>query len=248
LVVLAAAAYGGQLVVRLALSAPALQVSRIVVRGNDRLATGEVLSLLDGLKGESIVLADLAAWRRRLLASPWVADAVFRRVLPSLIEVYVHERRPMGLGRLNGELYLVDERGTIIDDYGPNYAEFDLPIIDGLAVGTSATGLAIDEVRADLAARLIDGLRPRQELLRRVSQIDVRDPRDAVVILDGDPALLHVGESQFLTRLQSYTELAPELRRWTPAIDYVDLRFDERLYVRPSPKGDAPGRGPRGGQ
>ena len=49
-----------------------------------------------------------------------------------------------------------------------------------------------------------------------------------------DPALLHLGEDQFLERLQSYLDLAPALRERVPDIDYVDLRFDERMYVRPA--------------
>ena len=60
-----------------------------------------------------------------------------------------------------------------------------------------------------------------------------RDLHDAVVILDGDPAVLHLGDDQFLERLQSYLDLAPALRERVPDIDYVDLRFDERMYVRP---------------
>ncbi|MGE5812975.1 MAG: cell division protein FtsQ/DivIB, partial [Acidobacteriota bacterium] len=71
-------------------------------------------------------------------------------------------------------------------------------------------------------------------LARRVSQIDVRDANDAVVILDGDTALLHLGDSHFAERLQSYLELAPALHERVPDIDYVDLRFDERVYVRPA--------------
>jgi hypothetical protein len=34
--------------------------------------------------------------------------------------------------------------------------------------------------------------------------------------------------------VQSYVDLAPALRKSVPEIDYVDLRFDERLYVRPA--------------
>ena len=52
-------------------------------------------------------------------------------------------------------------------------------------------------------------------------------------MLDGDPALLQLGEDRFLERLQSYVDLAPALRERVPDIDYVDLRFDERIYVRP---------------
>ena len=30
-----------------------------------------------------------------------------------------------------GRLYLVDERGAVIDEFGPQYANLDLPIVDG---------------------------------------------------------------------------------------------------------------------
>ena len=52
------------------------------------------------------------------------------------------------------------------------------------------------------------------------------DAHDAVVLLDGDPALLHLGEDKFLERVQSYLELSPALRERVHDIDYVDLRFD----------------------
>jgi hypothetical protein len=38
-------------------------------------------------------------------------------------------------------------------------------------------------------------------------------------------------------RLQAYFDLAPTLREQVPSIDYVDLRFDERVYVRPAKRG-----------
>jgi hypothetical protein len=140
----------------------------------------------------------------------------------------------MGLCRLGSALYLVDPHGTLIDEFGPQYAEFDLPIIDGL-VGPPGNGRpSIDEARAELAARVIEGLAVRKEIAQRISQIDVRDAHDAVVLLQDDGAQLHLGEDRFLERLQSYVDLAPTLRKSVPDIDYVDLRFDERLYVRPA--------------
>ena len=54
------------------------------------------------------------------------------------------------------------------------------------------------------------------------------------MILSGDPALIHVGDDQFAQRLQPYLDLAPALRERVPDIDYVDLRFDDRMYVRPA--------------
>jgi hypothetical protein len=97
----------------------------------------------------------------------------------------------------------------------------------------SSGGPALDERRADLAARVIDAIAPRTDLAQRISQIDVTELHDAVVLLEGDSALLHLGETRFLERLQSYVDLAAALRERVPDIDYVDLRFDERVYVRP---------------
>ena len=225
----------------LVVNASPIQVSRLIVRGNVRLSSGEVEALTEGLRGSSILLADLAAYREKLLESPWVADVAMHRVLPATVEVFISERRPVGLCRLGDDLFLVDREGVVIDQFGPRYAEFDLPIIDGLVRAPDAAKPTIDPARAELAARVIESLAGRRSLATRISQIDVRNIHDAVVLLDDDPALLHVGEDRFLERLLAYLDLAPALRERVPEIDYVDLRFEERIYVRPAASRDAAG-------
>jgi cell division protein FtsQ len=219
----------------LAAQAHVLRIERIVVQGNQHLSTGEVLAVLGGMRGQNLIWCDLNGWRRRLLASPWVRDADFRRSLPSTVEVVVSERRPIGIGRIAGLLYLVDERGAIIDEFGPQYTEFDLPIIDGLTASND-DGTMTDRVRADLAARVIAALQAKPDIARRLSQVDVQDSHNASVILSGDAAALRLGDEQFLPRLQSYLELATALRERVADIDYVDLRFDGRIYLRPAGK------------
>ena len=217
----------------LVVSASALQVHHISVTGNSKMSDGEIRALADGVRGTSILTADLAAYRRRLLASPWIADVALRRVLPSTVEVFVSERQPMGLCRLQKQLYLVERTGVVIDEFGPQYAQFDLPLIDGLVRPPSTGQPAIDERRAEFAARVLDGIAPRADLAHGISQIDVTDLHDAVVLIEGDTALLHLGDDRFLERLQSYVDVAPALRERVQDIDYVDLRFKDRLYVRP---------------
>jgi cell division septal protein FtsQ len=107
----------------------------------------------------------------------------------------------------------------------------------------------VDSARAELAARVVAAVRGRPDVARQVSQIDVADLHNAAVILSGDPAVIYVGDDQFLQRLQSYVQLAPALRQRVPDIDYVDLRFDDRIYVRPGGRpgaGADPGRGNTG--
>jgi cell division septal protein FtsQ len=224
------AAYRGA---KFAAHAHLFRIERIVVHGNRRLSSGEVLAVLGGLRGQSLVWADLDLWRRRLLASAWVRDADLRRSLPSTVEVVVSERRPIGIGRLQGQMYLLDDHGVIIDEYGPQYSEFDLPIIDGLRA-SSGGDTVTDADRVELASRVIEALGPKPEIARQVSQVDVLDLHDAAVILSGDPAVIQLGDQQFLRRLQSYLELAPALRERVSHIDQVDMRIDGRIYVRPA--------------
>ena len=214
------------------LASEALTVTRITVQGNQRMSRGEVLGLLDGLSGTSIVLTDLESWRQKLLTSPWVADASIRRMFPGTLAVVIEERQPIGVGRIKGTLFLIDQTGAVIDEFGPNYADLDLPIVDGLAT-KSGDDESVDDARAALAGRLMSELARQPALAGQVSQIDVTDVRNAVVILKGDTALLRVGNESFSERLQAYLDLMPALRERMPDIDYVDLRFGPRVYVRP---------------
>ena len=233
--------------------ARALQIDEVVVEGNTRLSAVQIRRLVDGMVGQNIIWVDLGRWQRELELSPWIRTAVLRRSLPSTVEVAVVEREPIGIARIRDELFLIDDHGVAIDRHGPQSRDFDLPLVDGLAAGpalprpprprgAAMTGLPgrpggpeIDDDKARLAARVILAVRPHQEISRRLSQIDVSDPRNAAVILSDDPGVeLYLGDDRFLARLLSYLDLASALRARVPEIDYVDLRFDDRIYVGPA--------------
>lgn len=244
----AVVAYAGHRAIALVLNASVLKISRIVVRGNSHLTGGEVQQLAHDLYGRNILVADLAGQRRAILDSPWVAEAALRRVLPSTVEIAVVERRPAAIGRIDQQLYLIDREGTIIDDFGPQYSRYDLPIVDGLVRKRRGAKPSVDPARAELAARVIDAL-AGTPLARRLSQIDVTDARNAVVLLEQEPAMLYVGTEKFRERLQSYLELAPAIRENLDDVDYVDLRFGERVFARGRSGGAArTGRTGRGRQ
>jgi cell division protein FtsQ len=219
--------------VMLVAESPALQIAHIVLHGNDRLSRGEAMALLDDLHGQNILAVRLEDWRQRLMTSPWVEDAIVRRVLPNTLDVLVRERTPMGIARMGRDLYLVDQHGVVIDEFGPSYADLDLPVIDGLGPPPGEAEPVADERRTALVARLLADVAGHEQLASRLSQIDVRDARDAVVLLDGDTVMLRLGDRDFADRLQDYLDVATALKDRMTAIDTVDLRFGERMYVRP---------------
>jgi len=227
--VMGAAAYG---IARIALTSRFLTVKQLVIGGNIRLSAGEIEALTHGLRGQNIFRIDLDQYRKRLLESPWLTDANMHRVLPSTIEIRVTERTPMAIARVDSRLYLVDDDGGVIDEYGPQYREFDLPVVDGL-VQTGADGApGARQAAARLTREFLDALQAAPSLRDHVSQFDVSNDHDLVALVDDDATAIHLGDSRFVDRLRRYYDLAPALRDRLADIEHVDMRFDERVYVR----------------
>jgi len=221
-----------------------LRVNDLVVTGTTRLTAAGVEGMLDGMRGQNILRVDFDRFRRTILASPWVADVTMWRRLPSTVEVRVRERAPFAIARAGDGLYLVDPEGVLLGAFGPGYADLDLPIVSGLVdhpatagppsplQGFGGAGRA-DAARVRLAARFLESLAAAPVLRDRLSDIDVSAPRDVVVTLGGETARLHLGDSRFVERLTLYLDLAPTLGRELGTMDTVDLRFEERVFVKP---------------
>jgi len=207
-------------------------VRDVSVRGNVRLSAGEVEGLLAGLRDENVFLVNFEHYRQRVMDSSWVEQVTLARVLPSTIVVEIVERTPLVLARFNQQLYMVDRTGRIIDEYRAEHRGFELPIVDGLLTASAGEQAGADPDRMRLAAALCDELGGRADLLQRLSQVDVSNSRDVVVMVDDDVAWLHLGDAEFSQRLQRYLDLRPVLLDRFGSIDYADLKFDERIYVR----------------
>jgi len=222
----------GVLVSSQVVDARLLAVDRVTVQGNRRLSTGEVEALIGGIRGESLLMVDLIKCQSQLMGSPWVQSVTVRRVLPSTIDIRIVERDPVAIARLGQQLYLVEAAGVVQGGYGPQYSDFDLPIVDGMGAGASAQGEAIDPARAQLAARFLSALSGRTELRRSISQVDVSRENNVVVLLESDTAQIYLGDDQFVERLRTYLEIRPTLLERMPDIDYVDLRFGQRVIAK----------------
>ena len=206
---------------------PWLRVQRIRVHGNERVHAGEVAALLEGMTGQSLLAVDLDRWRSRLFASPWWLTQRARR-LPGTIDVELRER-----------VQWASRAPARTCSWSTRRARSSTNTGGGMPIATcrSSTGLSrrpcippvIDRPHGQLVSRLMSELRKAPHLARRVSQIDAVNVHDVHVILDGDPAVIRLGETRFVERLDSYVSLQATLREQVPDIDYVDVRFGERV-------------------
>jgi cell division protein FtsQ len=202
-----------------------LKVARVDVRGSRFLSEGEVRELLGPAVGENILALDIDTLKKRLRASPWVADATVRRTLPDTLEVEIHERVPLALAEADG-LYLMDGAGVLIELYGPRTAGFDLPIVRGL------TGVDGD-ARRDRAQRAGALLSDLGDLGSEVSEVLFDEPGDLRIVLRGAGEVLRMGAPPYRKKLLTFLGLRGELAQRCPHAEYFDLRFRDRIYVKP---------------
>ncbi len=155
------------------------------------------------------------------------------RVLPSTIDVRVVERTPMAIARLGQQLYLVDDTGVIIDEYGAAYREFDLPIVDGLVSPGRQRRRSSTPSASQLTGAFLDGARRAARICASGCRRSTSPtPHDVVVMFDDDPVWLHLGDDAVRRAAAAVPRAgADACRSGSRTIDYVDLRFDERVFV-----------------
>jgi hypothetical protein len=208
--------------------APDLEIDRILVEGNERLSEGEILELIEVDAATNILTLNLDRTKRKLLRSAWVRDVELKRVLPATLTLQIVERTPVAVAALS-ELYLLAEDGTILDQLPPFYDLGKLVLVRGLSDGDGD----VSADRAALGGRMAEALLADERLALLVSELDVTDGADSMTLhLRESPIALLVSEHTMISRLSEVVPLLGGIAERLPGVEVLDLRFQNRVYVR----------------
>ena len=176
----------------------------------------------------NIFSVNLYEIERAARLDPWVRAASVKRVLPGTIRVRVIERRPVAVALIAGVAHLVDEEGYVIGLTGT--AADNLPVISGLH------GLEGDALAAQLrrGVLMIERLSVRAPLFgERLAELNVSEPAHvAVQTIGGGPRLL-LDPEMIERNVNRWLDLGPAISNRAGVLDYVDLRWSQRIVVKP---------------
>jgi len=178
--------------------------------------------------GRNIFSVNLYEIERLATLDPWVRAASVKRVLPGTIRVRVTERRPVAVALIEGAAHLVDGEGYVI---GPTGTGADnLPVLSGLR------GLENDELAATLqrGVTMLERLSTRAPMFtKRLSELNFSEPTHiAVRTIGGGPRLL-LDPEMIERNVSRWLDLGQAIRNRAGALDYVDLRWSQRIVVKP---------------
>lgn len=201
----------------------AFHIEEVIFNGNEHLSDEELRSLA-GLKGkENLLMLSSSMIFDKMIQSPWIRAVTLRKELPSTLHFLIKEAEPFALLDMKGRLFIVDEKGSMLEDLKDSSIPF-LPVISGIPFGKKE---ALSE--ALHLARVIKekGLLSEKEHI----EIIAHKPQEMTVNLDG--LVVRIGEGGYEDKLQRLSDLEDEIKQRGIHVDYIDLRFANKAVVKP---------------
>ncbi len=193
-------------------------------------------SALSPLLGRNLWALGAGDVKKALAPLPWVREVYVQRRLPGAVDLELIEWRPLLVVAETGApadaptLVLVED-GRVLP-FPPRLPAPDLPVLTGMLVERSANGPA--RLPAESVPSVLDLVAALESSgLEAVKPVDfvVAGPEGFGVVLRGREATLLVGREEFADRLTRYLTA----RAHVDSNLVVDLRFKDRLTVRPQP-------------
>ncbi|MHB8881906.1 MAG: cell division protein FtsQ/DivIB [Thermodesulfovibrionales bacterium] len=201
----------------------AFPLEHIVFSGSEHLSD-EDLRQLTGLKGgENLAGLPTAQVYKSMSASPWVQSLSIRKEFPATLHIKVREAEPFALLEMDSRYFIMDNRGKLLEELRDSPVPF-LPVIIGNPFSKKeGFAEAISLVRAIKES----GLMSRKDRI----EVIANRPQDMTVNLDG--VVVKIGSGEYPDKLTRLMELEEEIRNRRIPVDYIDLRFANKVVVKP---------------
>jgi cell division protein FtsQ len=196
-------------------------VRTIEIAGAVHTPRAELDRITSRYAGLNLFQIDLARVQRDLGHLGWVRRIDIEKNLPDTLRIKITERSPVALVRSGEQLRYADAEGARFAELSPAVGDEDLPVI------TDAEGPEL----ARTIALLRDLRASDRELYSRVSEVWPIAPRGFALYDRELGAVVYANADDLAAKWRNlYAVLHAEN---DPKIEYADLRFAERVIVKP---------------
>lgn len=187
----------------------------------------DIRALAEPSKLGNLLALDVASLKRLVESHPWVREARVRKVFPSEVRIDITERQPAAVLKAGESYLVVAEDGVVLGRPAPG-ADPGLPLL----VDSENFGDRYRE-KLDLAWQCLKSLTADE--LASVESLDVTRLDSPSLVLKGQPTRIILGRERFAEELREYCANRESWEGGNGPLEYVDLRFDGRVYIKPFP-------------
>lgn len=169
----------------------------------------------------NILLFDVESLKEKVASHSRVKNVYIRKVLPPALVIDVEERKPFAVLKAD-KLYLIDNEGVILYP---------------LETSTDMWPLLLDEKNFDFHfMEKIDSARLCLESLsiqdrNTIALVDLTEHMNVKVLLKDSITWLFLGSDSYAEKLRRFQTSQIRLQKYGN-LEYVDLRFDERFFIK----------------
>jgi cell division protein FtsQ len=201
-------------------------IKEIVFSGNKHISESELKTIM-GINGnESLLGLSSKELEARLLKSPWIKAVSFRKDFPHRFTVRIEESMPYALLEMNGRTFFIDDKGNRLEELKGEAIPF-LPVISGDLFKNSGVFSEVLNLVRTMKDKGFITVKDRIEIIIPHGA----GPEDISMQVDG--TLVKVGHGEYEEKLQRLLELEDEIMRRGIPVDYIDLRFANKVIVKP---------------
>jgi len=202
---------------------PVFSVNHLAFTGNKHLADDELRALAGVRVNESMFAVSGKEVSRQVLKSPWVRSVSLRREFPDTVSITIKEAEPFALLNKDGHLFLIDEKGKLLEELKDNAVPF-LPVIESDPFKEKeGVSEALNLVRF-MNTKGFSSERDRIEVI-------AHRPHDLSVRVD--ETIVKVGTGGYEEKIERLVQLEEEIKKMGISVDYIDLRFADKAIVKP---------------
>lgn len=204
-----------------------LTVRHIVIVGNKNLSEEQVRNALGLREGSSIIYPSSKNLYERLKKISWIKDVIIRKDLNGRVIIHIKESTPAAIAMTDERAYLIGYEAQVIEDFTEKLknSQIFLPILKD-----------IDPFKNR------DTLQSALDLLNFINSRGFVKLHDEIIITGSQPDNLSiyidnikliVGNGDFETKFAKYQLITSEIQKRGLKLHYVDLRFPDRVIVKP---------------
>ena len=201
----------------------AFLVRSVVITGNEHL-TDDELKTMAGLAADDNLLT--VSGRRissKMMESPWIRSVAVRKEFPDRLLIHISEAEPFALLDMKGKLFIVDDRGTMLEELRDIAVPF-LPVI---------SSNPYQEKKAFQEAIVLAKAIKNTGLLSGKDNIEIISHKPQEMSVNVDGVVVKVGEGEYEEKLARLADIEQEIKSRNIPVDYIDLRFANRVLVSP---------------
>jgi len=204
-----------------------LTIKQMSFAGNKNLTEMEIRSGIGVKEGDSIIYPSSRTLYERLKKIPWIKDAIIRKDLSGTLTVYIKESTPVAIAIVNGSAYLIDYEAQVLEDFTKKVqnSQIFLPVIQ---IDPFKNKITLNE-----AIKLLNFINSKG-YVKSQDEIVIKgnDPDSLTLYINGFPII--VGKGDFELKFAKYIVVNTEIQKRGLNVQYIDLRFPDRVIVKPA--------------